>query len=71
MPEDATHHFNTYKGWLLKVITENPKLPKPTTLLIEGPRNPPDAPQQHLGGTPEVGIEPKISKVEDANSQGK
>ena len=70
MPEDVPKHFNTYKGWLLKVITENSRLPKPTTLLIEGPRNPSDAPPSRPEGAPEVAIEPKTPEVEATKSKG-
>lgn len=63
MSDQAYTAFKTYKGWYLQVVSENPKLPKPNRLLIEGPRHASDVPPLD-GGATEVAIEPDVPVVE-------
>jgi hypothetical protein len=38
LPDQATSAFDRYQGWYLKAIVENPRLPKPETLLLAPPK---------------------------------
>ncbi len=55
LPDQATSAFERYQGWYLKTIVENPRLPKPTTLLLAPPANGPDIP---TGPSTEAVVEP-------------
>jgi hypothetical protein len=57
LPDQATSAFERYQGWYLKVIVENPRLPKPETLLLAPPMRS-DEPHEPSGLPTEVAIEP-------------
>jgi hypothetical protein len=57
LPDQATTAFERYQGWYLKMVVENPRLPKPKTLLLAAPT--PDEPQAPARQPTESLIEPK------------
>jgi hypothetical protein len=46
LPDQATSAFERYQGWYLKAVVENPRLPKPKTLLLAAPTKPADEPHE-------------------------
>jgi hypothetical protein len=62
LPDQTTAAFERYNGWYLKLIVENPRLPKPERRLL-APPVPSDVPE--VPSSPDVVIEPKPPRVED------
>jgi hypothetical protein len=57
LPDQTTTAFERYQGWYLKTIVENPRLPKPETLLLAPPA-PADGPSSEPPA--EVAVEPSM-----------
>jgi len=65
LPDQVTTAFERYRGWTLRPIIENPRLPKPETRLLAPPAPAPhDLPES--SGT--VAIEPAPPREEEAAS---
>jgi hypothetical protein len=63
LPDQTAAAFERYHGWYLKLIVENPRLPKPETRLL-APPVPSDAPD--TPSPPDVAVEPTISREPEA-----
>jgi len=65
LPDQATTAFERYQGWYLKLVVENPRLPKPETRLLAPPA-PTDAPAPAL---PDAVVEPAVPRIEHGVSE--
>jgi hypothetical protein len=68
LPDQAGTAFERYQGWYLKLIVENPRLPKAERLLL-APPVPSDAPSSP--SSPDEVVEPTPPRVEPSGSAEK
>ena len=66
LPDQTATAFERYNGWYLKLIVENPRLPKPDRRLL-APPVPSDAPDSP--SAPEVAVEPTLPREPDISTE--
>lgn len=66
LADQAATAFERYQGWYLKLIIENPRLPKPETRLLAAPV-PSDTPNSPI--PPEVAIEPTVPREHEVSAE--
>jgi hypothetical protein len=65
LPDQTAAAFDRYNGWYLKLIVENPKLPKPERLLLAAPTPSDDS---RLPSPSEVAIEPELARAPETST---